>query len=98
VFLAASQKLLATALQVREFLPKTSLGGWTVVEPTPISIGNADVLRGGVYLLDGARLRKVVDEKEVTSLWDVPAEGTLYVAEPGIGITQTLDLKSLCRE
>lgn len=82
----------------RNIYTNESLGGWTAVEPAPISTGNADSLRGGVYLLDGTRLRKLVDEKDVPSLWDVPAEGTLYVAEPGIGITQILDLKSLCYE
>jgi hypothetical protein len=83
----------------RNIYTDESLGEWTVVEqPRPISIGDAESSRGGVYLLEGARLRKVADEKDVSSLWDVPAEGTLYVAEPGIGVTQILDLKTLCRE
>lgn len=81
----------------RNIYTAESLGGWSAVNPAPLELQNTESLRGGVYLLEGSELRKVADESRIPSLWEVPAEGTLYVADPGIGVVNTLDLRSLCR-
>lgn len=81
----------------RNFYTDHSLGEWHVLEQGPIEAPRGTSANGGIFLLEGLNLRKVADEKSVNSLWDVPAEGVLYVGEPGIGVNGTIDLNGVCR-
>jgi hypothetical protein len=81
------QKNIATFEALAEYTPLDR----PVTIPSPISY------RSAVFLLEDSALHKVADKKELESLFDVPAEGILYVAEPGIGFNSTLDLTAACR-
>lgn len=75
-----------------------TLGGRSAVEqPTGISMPSSSSLQGGVFILEGQALRRIAEEKRIRELWDVPVEGIVFVAEPGIGIRQSLDLAFECR-
>jgi hypothetical protein len=56
-----------------------------------------DVSRNAVLTLSAGKWQKVADEKEIRDLFEVPAEGMVYVGEPGIGVLKTIDLPSACR-
>jgi hypothetical protein len=74
------------------------LGGYKKVDqPDGISLPAPEKRRGFVFTLQGNDLRRVIDERRVSELWDVPAEGLVYVAEPGIAVRQEVDLLAVCR-
>lgn len=68
-----------------------------VQAPTGIDRPPAPQMYGGVFALRGRDLYKVADESGVGKLWDVPAEGFVFVAEPGIAVRQSFDLVTECR-
>ena len=47
-------------------------------------------------MLERGRFRRIADEDKMTSLFDAPAEGLIYVGEPGIGVVSSIELKSAC--
>jgi hypothetical protein len=81
----------------RNIYTSEPLAQYTPLDTPPITIPSSSSYQSGVFLLEGSTLHKVADEKELESLFDVPAEGILYVAEPGVGFNFTLDLTAVCR-
>ena len=73
------------------------LAQYTPLDTAPMAIPSLSSHRNGVFLLEDSTLRKVADEKDLESIFDVHAEGVLYVAEPGIGFKSTFDLTVVCR-
>jgi len=81
----------------RNIYTSQPLAQYAPLDTAPATIPSPRSQRSGVFLLEDSTLRKVADEKELESIFDVPAEGILYVAEPGIGFNSTLDLTAVCR-
>jgi hypothetical protein len=80
----------------RTFSNKT-LGTWGPSEaPSDIEMPPPSTLHGGVFVVRNGRLNKIMDESGLDELWDVPAEGLVYVAEPGVGVWKSLDLNTEC--
>jgi hypothetical protein len=52
--------------------------------------------RDAVLSLSAGNWQKVADEKKIRDLLEVPAEGLVYVGEPGIGVVEVIDLPSAC--
>jgi hypothetical protein len=80
----------------RTFSSKT-LGRWEVAGnqaslPKPSDLES----RNAVLSFDGTHWRKLADESRLKDLFDVPADGLVYVGEPGVGVLQTIDLSRRC--
>jgi hypothetical protein len=76
----------------------TPLGGWEFIEDQGSQQKPPeDASRDAVLALTAGKWQKVADEKRVRDLFEVPAEGFVYVGEPGIGVVQTIDLPNACR-
>jgi len=81
----------------RNIYTDKSLGGWELERnqsslPVP---SDAESLNS-LLVLENGRFRKIADENKLTSLFDAPAEGLIYVGEPGLGVVKSIDLSSAC--
>jgi len=65
--------------------------------PEKFEMPSANILYGGVFSFRDGKLSRVADEERLQELWDVPAEGLIYVAPPGIAVRYTSHLPSVCR-
>jgi len=52
--------------------------------------------KNAVFVLDHGAFRKIAEESKLDNLFDAPAEGLVYVGEPGIGFRYSIDLASQC--
>ena len=55
---------------------------------------NAD---GKVFVDRDGMLSKVADENAISELWEVPVEGLVFVASPGLGVTYSAVLPGPCQ-
>jgi hypothetical protein len=65
--------------------------------PEKFEMPSAKTLFGGVFSFKDGNLSRVADEERLQDLWDVRAEGLVYVAPPGIAVRYTSHLPSVCR-
>jgi hypothetical protein len=74
-----------------------SLGGWEWVhDQSSLPVPSQTQSLNGLLVLEQGRFRRIADENKVTSLFDAPAEGLIYVGEPGVGVVGSIDLSSAC--
>jgi hypothetical protein len=81
----------------RNIYTSKSLGGWEwVQDQSSLPVPPQAQSLNGLPVLEQGRFRRIADENKVTSLFDAPAEGLIYVGEPGIGVVRSIDLTSGC--
>jgi hypothetical protein len=80
----------------RNFSDKSPEGWEQVKAPEAVPMAAPEVMKNGVYLLHVGQLVRIAEENKLHDLSDAPGEGVVFVAEPGVGVHDSVNLASEC--